>query len=71
MALITFTAVFSMLMVIPRLAAPLLEPFPQIARTLAVCGTMVVLLTYAVMPALTRAFSAWLYPRARGSTLPR
>jgi antibiotic biosynthesis monooxygenase (ABM) superfamily enzyme len=63
MALTTFVAVFSLLMVIPRLLAPLIDPMPPLSRTLVVCATMVALLTYVVMPALTRALSGWLYPR--------
>ena len=63
MALTTFAAVFSLLMVIPRLLAPLIDPMPPLSRTLVVCATMVALLTYVVMPALTRALSGWLYPR--------
>jgi antibiotic biosynthesis monooxygenase (ABM) superfamily enzyme len=65
MALVTFAAVFSLLMVIPRLLAPLLKPLPSIAQTAAVCATMIVLMTYAIMPALTRLLSGWLRPRPR------
>lgn len=63
MALTTFAAVFALLMVIPRLLAPLIDPIPPLARTFVVCATMVTLLTYVVMPPLTRALSGWLYPR--------
>jgi antibiotic biosynthesis monooxygenase (ABM) superfamily enzyme len=63
MALVTFAAVFSLLMLIQRLVAPLLEPLPPVARTFVVCVTMVTLLTYLVMPRLTRALSGWLYRR--------
>lgn len=64
MACVAFIAVVSLLLVIPRLAAPVLEPLPQLVRMVLVSATMVGLMTYVVMPLLTRLFYRWLYPRA-------
>jgi antibiotic biosynthesis monooxygenase (ABM) superfamily enzyme len=65
MALTTFAATLSLLMILPRLLAPLLTPLPPIGRTSVVCATMIVLMTYAIMPALTRLLAGWLRPRPR------
>jgi uncharacterized protein len=62
MALVTFLAVFSLLMVIPRLGAPLLVSLPPVARMLVVSATMITLMTYGVMPVLVRVLHSWLYP---------
>jgi antibiotic biosynthesis monooxygenase (ABM) superfamily enzyme len=71
MALLTLAAVFSLLWVIQSALAPLLDSLPRVARTLVVCATMVVLLTYVVLPALTHVLSGWLYPRrARANGAP-
>ena len=65
MTLITFAAVSALLLVIVHLFGPLLEPLPHVAQMLLVSATIVVLLNYVVMPALTRALAGWLYPRDR------
>ena len=64
MACVAFIAVVSLLLVIPRLAAPVLEPLPQLVRMVLVSAAMVGLMTYVVMPLLTRLLYRWLYPRA-------
>jgi len=65
-AAVSFVGVFTLLMVVPWSLAPLLAPLPRLAQTFLACATMVTLLTYIVMPVLTRAASAWLYPHRIG-----
>jgi uncharacterized protein len=65
MAIVSFLAVFPLLQVIPRVAAPIVEPLPQVGRVFVVSATMIVSMTYVVMPALTRLLSRWLYGPAR------
>jgi uncharacterized protein len=44
---------------------PLLGGSPVILRTLVFTGVMVSLMTYVVMPRMTRLFSFWLYPKRK------
>jgi antibiotic biosynthesis monooxygenase (ABM) superfamily enzyme len=62
MALVTFAAVYSLLTAVTRLFAPLLAPLPQVVRTPIVCAIVIGLMTYWVMPAITRLLARWLYP---------
>jgi uncharacterized protein len=39
-----------------------LSQLPMLLRTLILTGVMVTLMTYVVMPRLTRLFAFWLYP---------
>jgi antibiotic biosynthesis monooxygenase (ABM) superfamily enzyme len=62
MALVTWLAVFPLITAILLLFGPLLSQLPMLMRTLVLTGVMVTLMTYVVMPRLTRLFSSWLYP---------
>jgi antibiotic biosynthesis monooxygenase (ABM) superfamily enzyme len=62
MAITSFIAVFPLGVVVPRVAAPLVEPMPPLARVLAESAMTIGLMTYVVMPALTRLLFRWLYP---------
>jgi antibiotic biosynthesis monooxygenase (ABM) superfamily enzyme len=64
MALLTWLAVYLVINLLSRLVAPLLQPLPAWLGSLILCGMTVALLTYAVMPQLTRWFRRWLYPAA-------
>jgi uncharacterized protein len=64
MALLTYVAVFALFQIVPRLAAPVLAPLPEVLRVGVVIAMMVALLTYAVMPLATRVFGGWLYRRS-------
>jgi len=44
---------------------PLLGEFHAVLRTLVFTLVMVSLMTYVVMPRMTRLFSSWLYPRRK------
>lgn len=62
MALVTWLGVFVTLAILSRLLAPLLTRLPLLLNQLVSTGLVVGLLTYLVMPRLTRLFRPWLYP---------
>jgi uncharacterized protein len=63
MAFITWLAIFSLINVITFLFAPILNALPLLIRTFVLTLTLVLLMTYVVMPQMTKLFSKWLYPR--------
>jgi len=63
MAVVTWLAVFPTVLVIFTLFGPLLNLLPTVLRTLLFTLTMVSLMTYLIMPRMTRLFSFWLYPK--------
>ena len=63
MAIVTWLAVFPTVLIIFTLFGPLLNLLPTVLRTLLFTLTMVTLMTYLIMPRMTRIFSFWLYPR--------
>jgi uncharacterized protein len=62
MAFITWLAIFSLINVINFLFAPILNVLPPLVRTFVLTLTLVLLMTYVVMPQMTKIFSQWLYP---------
>ena len=62
MALVTWLAIFPLVTLIFLLFGPLLSHLPTLLRTLVLTAVMVTLMTYVVMPRMTRLFSFWLYP---------
>ncbi|HSK99949.1 MAG TPA: antibiotic biosynthesis monooxygenase [Rubrobacteraceae bacterium] len=66
MAVVTWLAVFPLITVIFYLFEPLLNQLPMALRTLVLTAVMVTLMTYVIMPRLTRLFSFWLYPDRDG-----
>ncbi|WP_272819343.1 hypothetical protein [Scytonema hofmannii] len=62
MALITWLGVFVTLGIVSRLLAPLLSRLPLLLNQLITTGLVVALLTYLVMPRLTKLFQRWMYP---------
>ena len=62
MAVVTWLAVFPTVLIIFTLFGPLLNLLPTVLRTLLFTLTMVSLMTYVIMPRMTRLFSFWLYP---------
>lgn len=64
MALLTWFAVFVTLSTMRYILNPLLAPLPALLAQLITIGVVVLLLTYVVMPQLTRLFYNWLYPNA-------
>jgi hypothetical protein len=64
MVLLTWLAVFVTLSTMRYILAPLLAPLPWLLAQLITVGIVVCLLTYIVMPQLTRLFYKWLYPNS-------
>jgi uncharacterized protein len=65
MAIVTWLAVFPVVAVIFSLFGQWLNLLPTLLRTLAFSAVMVTLMTYVIMPRMTRLFSFWLYPDRR------
>ena len=65
-ALLTWAAAFPVLTAVNVLLGPVLTALPLPGRTLLMTGLLVGLLTYAIMPRLTRLFAAWLSPAELG-----
>ncbi|MEL6383339.1 MAG: antibiotic biosynthesis monooxygenase [Cyanobacteria bacterium J06626_18] len=63
MVLVTWLGVFFTLAIVSRLLAPLLLTLPLLLSQLITTGLVVNLLTYFVMPNLTRLFHGWLHPQ--------
>lgn len=62
MALLTWLGVFVTLSIVSRLLSPLLAPLPTLLAQVITVGVVVWILTYLLMPQLTRLFYKWLYP---------
>jgi antibiotic biosynthesis monooxygenase (ABM) superfamily enzyme len=62
MAIITWLAVFPLVALIFSLFGQWLNMLPTLLRTLVFTAVMVTLMTYVIMPRMTRLFSFWLYP---------
>jgi uncharacterized protein len=62
MAVVTWVAVFPVVAVIFTLFGQWLNLLPTLVRTLVFTAVMVTLMTYVIMPRMTRLFSFWLYP---------
>lgn len=64
MAAITFLAVYPLTSILPSAVAALLPDVPPLLRNVIVTGLVVSLLTWVIMPRLTRLFAGWLFPPA-------
>ncbi|HZF58023.1 MAG TPA: antibiotic biosynthesis monooxygenase [Rubrobacter sp.] len=62
MVAVTWLAVYPLITLILVLFGPLLGMLPMLLRTLVLTAAMVTLMTYVIMPRMTRLFSFWLYP---------
>jgi hypothetical protein len=62
MALVTWIAVFPLATLLQYLSMPVLGDVPAAIRALAMTALLVPLMTYVVMPRMTRLFRRWLYP---------
>jgi antibiotic biosynthesis monooxygenase (ABM) superfamily enzyme len=67
MALITWAAIFPLITGLVIALAPLLGPMPVVPRLGITTALTVPLMTWVVMPRLTWALRAWLYPTERSS----
>ena len=64
MAVVTFLALWPLNALVNLAFAPVIGGWPIPLRALIVVGLLVPVMTYAVMPLMTRLFAAWLYPTA-------
>ncbi len=63
MALVTLLAIVPLVLLMNVAVLPLLGGWPLVARTLVFSGTLTVLMTWVVMPRMTRIFRRFLYGR--------
>lgn len=64
---ITLLAVFPLISLVQVTLVPLLANWPVLLRTLTTSALFVCLMTYLVMPPMTRLFSRWLYGPPAGT----
>ncbi len=69
MALLVWLGVFTLVSLFSVTLGPFMEGWPLLARTFVTTAFVVSILTYFVLPFLTRIFSRWLYPKRNSSTL--
>ena len=62
MVVVTWLGVFPIVTIIFSLFGHWLNLLPTLVRTLVFTAVMVTLMTYVIMPRMTRLFSFWLYP---------
>lgn len=71
MAIITWLAIYPLISIINILFAPILNPLPLLLRTLLLTVVLVSLMTYVVMPQMTKLFTKWLYPKRKSRCYSR
>lgn len=62
MALVTWLVAFPLIQVLGLVWSPVLAQAPPLVRSAVVGASMVVTMTYAAMPVVTRALRIWLHP---------
>ena len=65
MAAVSFLAAFPLIQLLNRFLIPQLSFLPPLLRGAVVVAVMVTLLTYVVMPRMSRWFAFWLYPAVK------
>lgn len=60
-ALLTWAAVYTLINILGTFLTPMLRSLPPLIVSLIISGIMVGLLTYIIMPRVSRLFSKWLY----------
>jgi hypothetical protein len=63
MAVVTFAAIYPLALLANVVLAPRTAAWPLLLRPIAFAGVLVPLMTWIVMPRLTRLLRRWLYPR--------
>ncbi len=63
MATLTWIAIFPLVNIIHLLLGSTLNSLPPLLRSLILTVMLVPIMTYVVMPRITRLFAWWLYPR--------
>lgn len=64
MAVLTFFASYPTILLLVALLDPFIGREPPWAQTFVVVALLVPLLTWSIMPAITRVFRGWLYPQS-------
>ena len=64
LALLTWAGAYMVITLLLALLGPAIASWPLVLRTLVLSVTMVVALTWLIMPRLTRLFGGWLHARA-------
>lgn len=64
LALLTWAGAYAVITLLLALLGPAIASWPLVLRTLVLSVTMVVSLTWLIMPRLTRLFGGWLHARA-------
>ena len=65
MALVTWATIFPLITLVVIVSAPLIGGLPLVARLAVTTGVTVPLMTWVVMPRVTRLLGRWLYPDQR------
>jgi uncharacterized protein len=65
MAIVTWATIFPLITGVVVATAPLLGPLPLVGRLAVTTGVTVPLMTWVVMPRVTRLLHRWLYPGRR------
>lgn len=65
MVIVTLLAIYPLSTVLPPVLSPFLGFLPMLVRGLIISALLVLLMTYIVMPLLTRLFARWLFPIVR------
>ncbi|NJK39747.1 MAG: hypothetical protein HC835_20900 [Oscillatoriales cyanobacterium RM2_1_1] len=63
MVTVTWLAIFPLVNVINILLSPVLKTLSPVPRSFVTTAILVPLMTYVVMPRMTRLFAHWLYPK--------
>jgi uncharacterized protein len=63
MVIVTWIAIFVLIVLINLLFGGFLASLPMLLRSFVLTVVLVALMTYVVMPRMTRLFSWWLYPK--------
>jgi len=62
MAIVTWLAIFPLITLVSYVTEPIFAGLPTVVRVLAGTAIVVPLMTYVIMPRMTRLFRRWLYP---------
>jgi uncharacterized protein len=67
MVIVTLMAIYPLISLVQLFLVPLLPDWPVMVRTMVTSGLLVCVMTYLVMPLMTRAFGRWLYRATESS----
>jgi len=67
MVIVTVIGIYPLSLLVPRVLGKSLAPIPMYPRGLIISFVLVLLMTYLVMPWLTRLFKKWLFPNHKVS----